>query len=335
VCNVLVLDSRDDAFSESLEAAGIGVRFAKQNGANVYAPNRIADICDEIEKTKPDVVHAHLAPSFHWCALASIRYRNVAYLVTEHASDNRRMHLPFVRGFERLCYKRYDRVAAVSRESADSIRIWLGLEDERFVVIPNGIPLDRFTKPATPAADVVQFLGGRIGIAMTARLVPPKDHPTALRALAKLPPEFCLVLTGEGPERTTIENLAGKLGVKNRCLLLGARLDIPMVLAACSVYLQTSIVEGFGIAALEAMAAGVPTVASDARGLGKLVRNAGLLFPVGDSDSCARALERVFIEPGIRDMLISSGRERAAQYSIHRCADAYASLYGELTEVKI
>jgi glycosyltransferase involved in cell wall biosynthesis len=329
-CEVLALDERGDAFSPALRAAGIEARFARAGGASPYSPARLLDIGREIERFRPDIVHSHLGPSFHWCALASLALRRPRYLTTEHASENRRMRMPLLRGAERFCYGRYDRVAAVSRESAEAISDWLGLGSERFAVVPNGVPLARFATPAAPASDVVGALDGRLGVAMVARLVPPKDHATALAALARLPEEYCLVLAGEGPERTAIEAEAGRLGVSERCLLLGSRADVPAVLAACRVYLQSSKVEGFGIAALEAMAAGLPVVASEARGLGELVRGAGLLFPVGDAGACAKGIERIASEPGLAESLVAAGRSRAAEYSIDRCAAAYMGLYTEI-----
>lgn len=218
----------------------------------------------------------------------------------------------------------------MSRESAEAISDWLGPGSGRFVVIPNGIPLARFTVPAQAAEDVSCALKGRVGVAMVARLVPPKDHATALAALARLPDEYCLILAGEGPERAAIEEAAKRFKLEGRCVLLGSRTDVPAILAACRVYLQSSRVEGFGIAALEAMAAGLPVVASEARGLGELARGAGLLFPVGDAGACAKEIERAATEPALAEKLVAAGRARAAEYSIERCAGAYADLYGEL-----
>lgn len=329
-CSLLALDGRNEAFAEALRKGGVEVAFARAGGASPYSPARLFDIEREIARLGPDIVHAHLAPSFHWCAFASLRLKGPRYVTTEHASENRRMAMPLLRGLERFCYGRYGRIAAVSRESAASIADWLGFGPGRFRVIPNGIPLERFAAHAEPAPDVVAALAGRVGIAMVARLVPPKDHETALRSLARLPERFCLVLAGEGPERRSIEILAEELGLVGRLILLGSRDDVPEILAASSVYLQSSKVEGFGIAALEAMAAGLPVVASEARGLGELARGAGLLFPVGDSRACAEAIERTVSEPGLAPRLIEAGRARAAEYSIERCAEAYAALYAEL-----
>jgi len=66
---LLVLDARGDVFSSHLEAAGVDVRFARKAGASPYSPFRILDISRAVAGFKPDIVHAHLGPSFHWVAL--------------------------------------------------------------------------------------------------------------------------------------------------------------------------------------------------------------------------------------------------------------------------
>jgi glycosyltransferase involved in cell wall biosynthesis len=273
-------------------------------------------------------VHAHLGPTFHWCALASIVERDPAFVATEHASANRRMGIPVIRGLERFIYSRYSRIACVSADAAAALRAWIGLDEAKIAVIPNGIHRGRVADGATiPAKDVVGFLRGRIGVAMTARLVPPKDHQTAMAALALLPKEYCLVLAGDGPDRQSLEERARSLGVADRCAFLGMRDDVPSVLAASSIYLQSSRVEGFGIAVLEAMAAGLPVAASEAPGLGNLVRGAGLLFPPGDAIVCAAAIRRLREDGNLAESLIEKGGARAAEYSLERCAAAYEELY--------
>jgi glycosyltransferase involved in cell wall biosynthesis len=329
-CGLFVLDSRGDAFSESLSFRGIKVDFAKIGGASPYSPMRLADIEREIWKRRPDIVHAHLGPSFHWCALASMVNPRRAFVATEHSSENRRMSLPFAAGIERFLHNRYARVTVVSEDSGLALRNWLGMGKKRIAVIPNGIELSRFSGKKSAAPDVVRELGLRIGIAMTARLVEAKDHGTAMRAIAQLPSEYCLVLMGEGEEGFRLRALAASLGIEDRCLFLGSRRDVPEVLAACKAYVQSSRIEGFGIAALEAMAAGLPVAASEAPGLGDLVRGAGLTFPVGDEGACAKAIKCLIEDPELRNRMIASGYERAKGYSIELCAEGYAALYREI-----
>lgn len=329
-CAVLALDARGDVFSAGLAAAGIEVSFAREGGASPYAPARLADVRKAIRRRAPDVVHAHLAPSFHWCALAGLSVRGTAFVATEHAVANRRMASPILRPFERWCHGCYDRIACVSPEAASALQGWLGIDPGRMKVIPNGVEMERLSAEATPDAELAAWAAGKRLLAMTARLVPAKDYATALAALALLPEEYVMAFAGEGPLRTALEAEAKRLGVSGRCRFLGSRSDIPSVLGCAEAYLQTSREEGFGIACLEAMAAGLPVAASEAGGLGPLVRGAGALFPVGDAAACAAAARRVCEDGRFRSAAIESGRARAAAHSMDTTAAAYAALYAEL-----
>ncbi|HUX36371.1 MAG TPA: glycosyltransferase [Rectinemataceae bacterium] len=329
-CSVLVLDGKDDVFSSQLREAGITVEFAREGQNSPYSPRNIAAIVATIGRHEPDIVHAHLGPSMHWCAIASLWARKVVLVTTEHATENRRWSLPLVKQLDAWCYGRYKAIVCVSEDARKAIELRAPRQAKRLAVIPNGIPLGRMSG-AKPAPDVVRLLEGRIGIAMTARFVPAKDHPTALRALAILHESHALVMAGDGPELDGARSLAAELGLGPRAIFLGTRNDIPSVLAACRVYLQSSRVEGFGIAALEAMAAGLPVVASDAPGLGALVDGAGLLFPAGDSGKCAECIGA--LENGqARDMAIATGMRRAAAHRIEGTAEKYEGLYGSLLE---
>lgn len=332
---LLAFDSRRDAFSSVLASHGIEATFAREKGACPYSPMRIFDIERSIRRYGPDIVHAHLGPCFHWCALSGFFHLGLPLVATEHATENNRMAMPFASGIERLLYRRYNRIAVVSSDTGAALRSWIGIPARKLTLVPNGISISRFGEVAAPAPDVVRYLDGRIGIAITARFVSAKDHCTAIRALSHLPSNYCLVLAGDGEEREHVRRLAADLNVSARCLFLGSRADIPSVFSACKAYLQTSRVEGFGIAALEAMAAGLPVVASDAPGLGELVRGAGILFPVGNDVVCADAVRRVIEEEGLAVELLRAGKARAMTFSIEKCAEKYLALYQSVLEEQV
>jgi glycosyltransferase involved in cell wall biosynthesis len=329
---VLALFPKFPVYAEELRASGVRVRFAREGSASLYAPARLADILRVIREERPDIVHAHLWPSIHWCALASTREKGPAYIMTEHAAENRRMAFPLARPWERWCHRRYDRVVCVSEEVAAALEGWLGLSRSRLAVVTNGIDVEHFSNAAKPDADLFAWAAGRRLVVMTARIVPAKDHFTALRALALLPEDYVLAFLGDGPLRPQIEGEVRKLGLSSRCKFLGERSDVSAVLACAQAYVQTSRKEGFGLACLEAMAAGIPVAASDTGGLGPLVRDAGELFPVGDAAACAAALRRVCEDSGVRERAIRAGRNRAREYSIDSVADAYESLYRNVLE---
>lgn len=328
-CRILALDSRGDVFSEGLRRAGVEVFFSRPGGASPYSPARLPALRKAIRDFGPDLVHAHLGPAQHWAwaVLESLSEEERRPLViTEHAVWNRRMALPLLRPLERRIYGGAASIVAVSEGVAASLVTWLGLESSAIEVIPNGIDPARF-EGAAPDAELRAWAGDRPLLLMVGRLVEAKDHVTALRMLGRLPSRFALALVGEGPERARIEALATELGLWDRLRLLGTRTDVPSLLAAADFYLQTSSHEGFGIAAVEAMAAGLPLCVSEAGGLPSVVGAGGLHFPVGDDAAGAAALLRLEAEPGLAEGLARAGRERARLFSADETARRHIELY--------
>jgi len=238
--------------------------------------------------------------------------------------------MPLLRGFERFCYGRYDKIACVSAEVADAIQGWLRLPPGRLFVILNGIEPGYFGPGVKPDPHLLSWAAGRKIIAMTARFIPAKDHGTALRALRLLPADYAAVFIGDGPEKAAMQRFADELGLAERCLFVGARDDVQALLAASDLYMQTSVTEGFGIACLEAMASGLPVAASAVGGLKTLVEGAGLLFPPRDAEACAAALRRLAEDVGAREKVLAAQATRVFQHSMKVSAEAYIGVYAEL-----
>jgi len=331
-----VLDGLGDAFSDRLRSRGVKVTFAHKGRANIYSPLRLAELRRFVAASKPDILHSHLGPSFHWCALAVPAAGSGCLspwlVTTEHAVHNRRMRMPLLRGFERFCYGRYDRIVCVSAEVADAVQGWLGLPPDRLLVILNGIEPGDFGPGVQPDPNLLSWAAGRRIVAMTARFIPAKDHATALKALSLLPADYVAVFIGDGPGKPAAQKLAGDLGLSERCFFAGARDDVQVLLAASDLYMQTSATEGFGIACLEAMASGLPVAASTVGGLRTLVEGAGLLFPPRDAEACAAALRRLAEDAGTREKVLAAQASRVSLHSMKASAEAYIGLYAELAK---
>jgi glycosyltransferase involved in cell wall biosynthesis len=125
--------------------------------------------------------------------------------------------------------------------------------------------------------------------------------------------EVALVLVGEGPERPHVQALAAELGVADRVLCLGALPHFSEWLGRADLFLLPSETESFGLAALEALACGVPVIASDVGGLPEVVRHGetGLLVPPGDPAALAAAVASLLDDEPRRQRLGQAGREDA------------------------
>lgn len=175
-------------------------------------------------------------------------------------------------------------------------------------VVPNGIA-------SPPPADVSSLPGlvpGRPLLCCAARLHPTKGIDIAIAALQHLP-DAQLALMGEGPEREALASLAQSLGCGDRVHFLGYRRDFASIVAGADLMLIPSRAEGFGLAAVEAMAQGVPVVASAVGALRDVVGQGGVLFRSGDAADLARAVDTALRE---RRGLAAEAVRQASHYSL-------------------
>ena len=140
-------------------------------------------------------------------------------------------------------------------------------------------------------------------------------------------PDADLMLVGDGEMRPQLERLAETLGIAQRVHFLGRRKDVPELLKMADIYVHPPAVEGFGIAAAEALAAGKPIVATNVPGLAQVVADAGILVPPGDPASLAKEVNKLMESPTRRQQLSRAAVERGRQFSIEKTVAAYIDLY--------
>lgn len=191
------------------------------------------------------------------------------------------------------------------------------------IVIRNGVAADA-PGPAVRADGAVPT------VVAVGRLQRPKDPLTLVRALNRLRSEFSAVIVGDGPERARLEAEIGRLGLEGVVVLAGGRADVAAMLARADVFVLASTSEGLPLSILEAMAAGLPVVASSVGGVPEAVEDGetGLLVPPRDPVRLAAALERLLVDPALRRRLGSNGRERVLEhFSLETCRQAHVAVY--------
>lgn len=251
---------------------------------------------------RPDVVHTHNpAPLFYAAPAAKL-------------AGARTVHTKHGKSASRLFVRAVDHFVAVSRETAAT-----AVErPRRMHVIPNGIPLGAFAPDPEARRAVREELRLRedaLVVGSVGRLVPEKDYPLLARAV---PPGAKLVIVGDGPERPRID-----------ALLTGARHDVPRLLAAFDVFALSSRTEGLPLVLPEAMATGLPVVATAVGGVpGVVPPEAGVLVPHGDAAALGQALATLLDDPARRATMGAAARAHAlAHFSEDRMIDAYLELY--------
>jgi glycosyltransferase involved in cell wall biosynthesis len=317
-CEVLVLSRSSSALEIALRDAG--VKILDTGSIPLYSVRQVPALARRMRGF--DLVHVHLFPAQLWAALAAIRSRRTL-ITTEHNTWNARRRWWF-RPVDSWMYSHFRQIACNSDATADELARWCPNVKEKLYVIPNGIPLEVFAN-ARPA-DLLGLGDGMTKAVFVGRFEPQKDHATLLRALA-LAPRVHLFLLGDGPLRNRLEQLARDLGIVDRVTFAGFRSDVPEMLKACDICVHSTTSDGFGIAACEAMAAGLPVIASDVPGLAQVVEGAGVLTPVGDHLTLAQELNALAGSSEKRAQMSEASRRRARHFSIERTAELYIQMY--------
>ncbi len=245
----------------------------------------------------------------------------------------RRTLLPFI-----------DRYLAVSRD----LRHWLvekiGIAAARVACIPNGIDVARF-EAASRQDGARPLLGAfappdAIVIGTVGRLDPVKDQAgliSAFNELCERQPglreRLRLVIAGEGRQRAVLDAHIEQLDLRGQACLLGNRGDIPALLCEFDIFALSSIAEGMPGVILEAMAAGLPVVATKVGGVSEVVASGvtGTLVAAGNAKELAKALETYVSNPALRQQHGRSGRMRVeAEFSLEGMLAAYIAFYDGL-----
>lgn len=286
----------------------------------------------------PEVIHAHwLFPAGH-AAVALASEWGVPSVVTAHGSDVHRYPAEN-RGVARLTrrtLRRADAVVAVCRALERQIDELAGGE-VRTEVVYNGVDTDLFHPPAEGRRAARKRVGlpeAGTGICSVSRLVREKgicELMEAFRHVAQDRPELWLVLVGEGPLREEVRSAAVEHGLSHRVFLPGGveHREVATWLRACDVFTLPSHAEGLPMVVLEAMACGLPVVASRVGGMPEVVdESVGSMVPPQNVDRLAKALSALLEDADRREEM---GREAAARvrktFTWERSASSLTEIY--------
>lgn len=238
----------------------------------------------------------------------------------------------------RLTHPLADRITCVSEQVADFVVQRIGVPREKTVVIPNGVESEEFDDLPTSekARSALNLPPDKALVGTVTRLNEVKRVDVLLEASARLERTHT-VIVGDGPERRGQEAMAHRLGLAARVHFVGQQLDVRPWLAALDVFALSSDWEGMSNALLEAMAAGLPVVATAVGGTPEVVVDGvtGILVPPRDPDALAEAILRLLRDPDLRRSMGQAARARIEQhFSIEETVRRTEELYTTLLEQK-
>jgi succinoglycan biosynthesis protein ExoA len=323
----VLCDSRSPHVEVADEALRRGLRVHVIPCRGRWDREAVRNLRGVVEQNGVDAIHAHgyKADFYAWAAARGSR---TALVATCHNWPNKR---PLMRGYaalDRLVLRRYDAVAAVSPTVAALLGRW-GVKARE---IANGVDAERF-RSGEPAlrrelAGADGFLVGFVG-----RLVPAKGGAVLMEAAQRVlaeAPEARFVFVGDGEARGEWQELAARLGIDRSVVFTGVRRDMPEVYASLDVMALPSLDEAMPMCVLEAMAAGVPVVATRVGGVPELIvpGETGELVEPGEPAGLANAILRLLGDRAEARRLGENGRALAVrEHSVEATAREYLALY--------
>lgn len=294
-----------------------------------------------------EIVHSHLLKADMVTAvLASLAGRRSGLISSKHNDEQvlRRPLVSFVHGVvgalpqRTICLS--DHVARFIEEHGRLprerlVRIYYGIDPRPFEMAAGDVEARRAVREEFGLRD------GECAFICVARFAPQKAHDVLLRAFqqatrAANAPPMRLLLVGDDPfgqGRVRAEALAKELALEGRVTFAGIRRDVPRLLAASDVFVMCSLWEGLGLVFLEAMAAGLPVLATRVSATPEVVEHGvtGVLVPARDEAALASALEQLARSPEQRAQLAARGRERVGRvFGLDRMVDETLAVYREV-----
>ena len=312
------------------------IELPMRNALSVRSGLRLARL---VRERRIEIIHAHVARDYPLAALAA--GRSGAQLVLTR-------HVLFPLGkIHRLTLRRTSRVIAVSEAVADGLRAQKIFPADKIITIHNGIDVKRFEQgssgtgvpPLNHAQDAHATRRQRVG--MIGHLAPIKGQEEFIRAAAivcgaRSDVEF--VIAGEdksrdGENRANIEKLISDLDLKDRVQLNGWTDDVASLLATLDLFVSPARSEPFGLSIVEAMAAGVPVIATASEGAREIIdaEDSGRLVPIGDVAALAKAIADLLGDANKRERLARNARVAVnSKFTLQRMVDRTELLFREV-----
>lgn len=319
----------------ALEALDVRVHCLSDSG-NDLDPRWAVRLRRLLEEGTFDILHSHLRypASVARLVVRSLPVRSRPRLVfTEHNVWGADVLLS--RLANRLTFSLDDAQIAVSSAVADSIPL---RRRRRLTVLIHGLQMAGIDSASAQRAATRAEFGiapGELLVGTVANLRPQKGYEVFLSAARMIRDDGLAVhfiSVGHGPEEASIRAVRHRLDLDEEFLLLGARVDALRVAAAFDIFVLASHFEGLPVAVMEALALGVPVVATRVGGVPEVVREGveGLIVPTGRPDLLAAAIRQLILDPDLRSEMAEAARRRGRSYDITVAAANLESLYREI-----
>ena len=314
-----------------LRQCGADIRILRRDGKfTIFDLGRLIRL---LKKEKVEIIHSHLVNADLWAGIAA-RCLGIKHISTLHGIEFR----PIGILKQRLGMLLPDKIIAVSDYVAGVCIEQFKVKTEKVVMIYNGIDFERF-QVKVDTRSKKEELGIRdevIVLATFGRLAPEKGHRYLIEAAAQVRGVFkniVVLIIGEGEIKKRLMQQASRLGIEKEIKFLGERQDIPELLSITDIVILPSLYEGFPLAALEAMAADKPIIATSVGGLPELItdKQDGILVEPKSSSSLAESILRLIKDKDFARQLVLRAKGKIKnRFNQEKMLSRITALYDEV-----
>lgn len=216
------------------------------------------------------IVHTH---TYYAQLYSSVFIPKKKLITTEHSTHNNRRGKIFFRLTDCLMYSKYSKIICISKGTKESLTRWIKSTQKKSLIIHNGINLKKFFDAKPILREELGISKDKIILICVGRLEKAKNHESLIKAFKNINSKAILLLLGSGQKENQLRSLVNDLELNDRVIFLGQRRDVERILKASDLFILPSLWEGFGLAAIEALACGLPALLSDVEGLKEITVN--------------------------------------------------------------
>lgn len=284
----------------------------------LYMPIAVYRLYRLLKKERYDILNTLL---FHASVIGICigKIAKVPYIIEsrQYADFMYKYNFKLKQIIDRMVSQKVDHIIACSNAAKEIITNHERVDTRKITVIYNGTSINKFKLQSIKQREQIRKTLGiedKIVLSFTARLRPAKGHKYLLEAISIIKnqyPRVVLLLIGDGVLRYELDTLTRQLNIESNVRFLGQRTDIPDLLSVTDIYVHSSVEEGFGIAIIEAMAAGLPVVATNVGGIPEIITNNinGILVPSENPQAFVDSISYLIEHPKNRKILAEKGKQ--------------------------
>lgn len=302
---------------------------------NKFNPIVIVSIIKLIRKISPDIIHTHLFQPRVYATIAHIFSKRPVLITQKHSIVNPKKHHMFI-FLEMISIWMNDKVIAISESVKKSLKKYEFISENKILVLPNCLDYKKFKNKTE--REIIQNKK-EIVIGTVGRLEKEKGIKYLLLAMKIILTRFPnarLEIIGDGSQFKELKEFSKKLGISNSVIFFGKFADVIPFYKKMDIFILPSILEGFGIVLLEAMAAEVPVIATDVDGIKEVVIDGecGILVPPKNPEAIANSVTRLIENPQLTKKIVEKGLIRALLFDVQEHVMKLDSLYTNLLGVE-